>query len=250
MDSKDSLKKNKKKSKKGWRPGRFFLYDFVKFTGALPMLLLMRPKIHRVGKEKPPKGAYLVFANHSHPMDPIAMLIALPCRRPCVLATSALYRPRIGRWFFEHMHCIEVDKENFGIDSLHKIMGFLREGRVVGIFPEGHVHTHDDRVSVFKSGMVLMAQTAGVPVRPLYLAPPRSALGRWHFVYGDPIDVRALCGPRPTSEDLDRASRCIYERELALKAYYEEKYPKKNKEKQKGADAQAAPLPEKEEAIK
>ena len=43
---------------------------------------------------------------------------------------------------------------------------------------------------------------------------------RWVAVMGDPIDVRALCGPIPTIASMEKASEFLRETENKLKNYY------------------------------
>ncbi len=220
MNSKSNLKKKDKR-----RLRSSFLYYFVKLTGVIPALLWLRPHIHRIGSEKKPKGGFLVLGNHSSFIDPVIMVLSFPFRNLRLLATSDLYDTKLKRWFFTRMGCIEVNKANFSVNSLHDVLFFLRHGKAVGIFPEGHAHLGSDAITPFKSGMILMAYKARVPIVPMHIVPPRKKHGRWHAVIGDPVDIYPLCGGVPSAAALESAAEYMHERELALKRWYEERYP-------------------------
>lgn len=219
----NSNKSSKKKDKRRLRVSP--LYYFVKITGILPVLLWLRPHIHRIGTEKKPKGGFLVSANHSTFVDPVVMALSFPFRTIRLLATTDILNTKLKRWFFFRMNCIEVNKENFSVNSLHDVLFYLRHGKVVGIFPEGHAHLGSDAITPFKSGMILMAYKARAPIVPMHIVPPHKKHGRWHAVIGDPVDIYPLCGPIPSAAALENAAQYMRERELELQRWYEERYP-------------------------
>lgn len=217
MSSKSNLN-NKKKKTKG--VGNF-LYDFVKVTGSIPTMIWMRPKILRFGKKQKIKGGYMISANHCSFLDPVMIHCVFWTRRIYSLATKDLYATPLRTWFFNKMHCIQVDKENFSLNSFHEVTRQLKRGKVVSIFPEGQLNRASQDMLAFKSGVILMAHSARVPIVPVYLVPP----GRWYqrrvAVVGEPIDVRTLCGDMPTVDDLNRASDYVHQKEEELKAFYD-----------------------------
>jgi len=215
---------SEKKLKKKKRPGNF-LYDFVKITGAIPVLLWMRPKIVFLSKRaKRLKGAVLVASNHTSLTDPVLIHCALWKRRLSCLATKDLYRTPLLTFFFEKMHCIQVDKENFSMNSFHAVTDELMHGRAVVIFPEGQVN-HDDRaVMTFKSGAMLMAHKAGAPILPVYMKKAHHWYERRKVIVGEPIDTAELLGERPSMRDMNAASAYLRERELELKQYCDDRF--------------------------
>lgn len=202
-----------------------FAYDFVKVTGALPTLIALRPRILRPYGRLKQKGGFLVSANHCSFLDPIIILCAIWSRRIYSLATKDLYSSRLKAFFFEMAHCIQVDKDNFSLNSFHAVVKRLKAGKVVAIFPEGQINVGSSEGSAFKSGAILMANTAGVPIVPLYIAPPRKWYHRRVAVLGEPVNIREMCGLRPSMTELDEVSRYLKEREQELRSFYYSKYP-------------------------
>ncbi len=136
-----SLLKSSAKPASSRVPRGFFFYDFVKVTGALPVFLFFRYRtvFTDVSVRKALGGPLLIVSNHASYVDPVIVMRSLWRRRVVFMATRDLYRTRLGAWFFRHVHCIEVDKENVGLDTIKKVVSELKAGRAVAMFPEGSV---------------------------------------------------------------------------------------------------------------
>ena len=210
------------KTKKKPRLFRNFCYDFVYATGAIPALIWLRPKIHYPEGKPNKKGALLVLANHRTIIDPILVQTAFPFRRMNSIATKDLFSSPAKEKFFTLMNCIKIDKDNFSTSSFHEIVGRLGEDKLVVIFPEGEVHVESGHeILAFKSGVVLMAHRSGAPVIPLYVAEKTKWYHRQHMVMGRAIDVREMLGRIPTVDAITSVSNTLREKELELRAYYE-----------------------------
>ena len=220
VSSKDA-KKNKRSH---------FVYDFIKITGLPSLAIWLRPKVIRAGENTKLSGGYMVFANHCSFIDPLLIHCLFFKRRVYSLATKDFYATRFKRLICKYMLCIQVDKENFSVDSFHEVVRLLKAGKVVSIFPEGRVSLGSENVHTFKSGVVLMAYTAGVPILPVYLLPCKKWYSRRVAVIGDPINVREMCGKRPSTADFENISRYLQEKEMELQRYYHENYDSANKE--------------------
>lgn len=211
-----------KQTKKRKKRKTNFLYDFVKVTGAIPALIWMRAKIIRVGESKPKKvkGGVLITSNHVSFVDPVLLHCALWYRRLHFLATKDLFDTKLKDFFFRHMNCIMVDKENFSVDSFHDVCSDLKANKAVVIFPEGQVNRTNEEMLSFKSGAVLMAYKSNKPILPICLIKTQKWYHRHVVLVGDPIDVRSICGDRPSLEDFKKASDYLREREMELMNYY------------------------------
>lgn len=236
MSSNVKPKTKKKKEKKISN----FYYDFVKVTAFFPTIIFYRPKTICVGKTNPTKikGAGLISCNHISFADPIYLHCAFWRRRLRMLATKDLYNTKLKTWFFDHMQCIIVDKENFSMRSLHAVCDSLKKGKLVTIFPEGGVNRQDSHQMLsFKSGAALMAFQSNAPIIPACVIPRKHWIHRQVVLVGDPVNIRELCGDKPSMADLNKASEYLREKEMELLAYYDDlqakKQEKKNKKKSK-----------------
>jgi 1-acyl-sn-glycerol-3-phosphate acyltransferase len=225
------LKEEKQKQKKRKQSNLF--YDFVKVTGAIPALLWMRPKVINAGVTKPQKikGGVLICSNHYSLSDPVVLLCVFWRRRLNSLMAKEMFNGKLLTFFFKHIHCIPVDRDNFSVGTFRTTCEHLSADRAVLIFPEGKINDSEETLLGFKTGAIRMAYCTGKPIVPVCLIKPKHKLSRRVAVLGDAIDVRALCGEKPTPDDYRRASEFLHQKEMELFDYYNEKKYKKKKNK-------------------
>lgn len=227
MNSKDKCK-TKKKRKTG-----NLLYDFVKVTGAIPALIWMRPKILYIGKRPKIKGGFLIAANHVSFTDPIIMHCVFWRRRLNCVATKELYKGKLSTFFFNHMHCIMVDKENFKMSTFYTVCERLQEDKAVVVFPEGQVNHNTDEIMPFKSGAILMAYKAKKPIVPVYINKCTKWWERRVAVVGEPMEINTTGAMFPSMEEVRQINYRLQEKELELKLRYEDYKNSKNKNDKK-----------------
>lgn len=231
MSSKE--KKQKKQKKKNIT---YFYYDFIKVTAIIPTMLFYRHKTICVGEKKSQKikGAALISCNHLSFFDPIILHCVFWRRRLNILATKDLYNTKKKRWFFDRMHCIEVDKENFSMRSLHAVCDTLKKGKLVTIFPEGGINRQSSTEMLsFKSGAALMAFQANSPIIPVCIIPRKHWYNRQVVLVGDPVNIREVCGDRPSIADLNKASEYLRDKEMGLLEHYNQLCQQKKNKKSK-----------------
>ena len=215
----NSTKKSMKNTTKKKR--NYFFFHFVKITGS-PAALWMRPKVYSMGNTRPKdvKGGAMIVANHTSFFDPIFGFIVFWRRKMHCVASKDLYNTKFKNFFFTKVGCIQVDKNNFSMNCFHEVKEVLDDNKIVMIFPEGQLNLEQEEMLGFKSGAILMAHRANKPIIPMYIIKGKKWYNRWVAVMGDPIDVRALCGPIPTIASMEKASEFLRETENKLKNYY------------------------------
>lgn len=80
---------------------------------------------------------YILISNHNSMVDPI--LIAWGCFRYQIhfLGKKELESVPILRWLFNKLDMIPVDRHNMDMHAVRACLKTLKEGHVLGIFPEG-----------------------------------------------------------------------------------------------------------------
>jgi len=225
----EKLKKVKKKKKHKVFSIKHFPYDFVIATGVIPMALYLRPKVYRLSKEKV-KGAAIIMSNHVGLIDIVHLHFAFAGRRMWSLAMKELFETKVKNIFFRMSKCIPVDRENVTIDMYHDIADVLDSGKLLAIFPEGHINFDETpEVKHFKGGVALFAIMNKVPVIPVFIVKRNKWYHRQKIVVGAPVHIEEICGGTPSLKDVDRVSEYLHEKEQELAAYYEEHYAKKGK---------------------
>ena len=198
---------------------RYLLHDFVKVTATVPGVIWFRPKwIYETdAAKKRIRGGAVIISNHDGFYDPVYLMFAVWYRRQHFVCMKEFFDSKFG-WLFKAFLCIPVDRNNFGIGSLRAIVDEAKRGGVVTIFPEGHINNEESGgLSSFKSGMVLMALQAKVPVVPVYVAKRKRFYSRLKCVIGEPIDIIKEYGERPTFTQIEAIASKLQSKEESLK---------------------------------
>ena len=193
-----------------------FVMDFMRVSGALPGLLWLRPKI-RYTTEKAKKrirGGALVISNHTSFLDPGLMMFVLWYRRQYFVCHQAFMETKAGPFFHAAGCLIPIDADNFNIGSFRAITDSLQAGKLVVLFPEGHVN--DGEMMEFKSGMVLISMQSKRPIVPVYLKPRKHWYSRLEAVVDEPVDITEMCGGMPAFSKIREVTKLLQEREASL----------------------------------
>ena len=195
-------------------------YDFTIVTG-WPAFVWYRPKRLYISEKakKKVKGGMILISNHISLVDPVYLAVGYPWRRHNYVATKELFCTKGRRWFFgKVMRIIEIDRDNFTIASFKEIIKRLKEGRMVSLFPEGHVNTNEDgKLNEFHSGMVMMAIKGNAPIVPIFIKKKPKFGSRLIVGIGEPINVNDYkSGPIPTMEDIEKMSKMLEEQTKQL----------------------------------
>lgn len=169
-------------------------------------------RLRVIGSENVPRrGSCIVVANHASFADAIVLGSAYP-RRIVFMITEPIYRLMRLRWFYYMMGTIPVLSGEPDPSAMKAALRTLRDGGVIGIFPEGQ-RMAGGILGEGKAGAALLAARTGAPVIPAALIGthevmpvggvfprPRSV----RVVIGRPMQFRARSGRRPTRAEIDR----------------------------------------------
>lgn len=161
------------------------------------------------GKENiPESGAYLLVANHISARDPLFLASVMPLNRPVnFMAKKELFKNPILRKCMEWLHAFPVDRGAADMSAIHASMRILKEGKVLGIFPQG-TRSKDNSPTPMLSGSSMIALRANVPVIPAYIDGPYRLFRRCDIHFGKPIDFSEF-GRRCDRDTLDQATKLI-----------------------------------------
>ncbi|HEY6233508.1 MAG TPA: lysophospholipid acyltransferase family protein [Candidatus Elarobacter sp.] len=156
------------------------------FVGAM-FRLVFRYRV--VGAEKIPRdGGVIVAANHISNFDPPILGVALP-RPVSYMAKKELFALPVLKTILPWLYAFPVDREAGGTAALRASLRMLKEGRCVGIFPEGGRNVSGTNEE--KAGAAFLAAASGAPVVPAAIVGTRRLrpFGRVTVVFGDPMHV-------------------------------------------------------------
>jgi 1-acyl-sn-glycerol-3-phosphate acyltransferase len=111
-------------------------------------------------------GGAILAINHVSYLDfALAGTAALPMKRYVrFMAKKELFDNKLAGPLLRGMHHISVDRAN-GSGSFVAALRALRDGEIIGIFPEGTISVSFE-VKELKTGVIRLAQGANVPVIP------------------------------------------------------------------------------------
>ena len=150
------------------------LYNIAKCIGWIIFKLIFRLKV--TGQEDLPKdGPFIIVANHSSLLDPVILGVSV---RPKVIFIAAAYLFKIG-WLghiLRKFNSIPVQREN-DIKAIKQSLKILKQGGVLGIFPEGGIDRQKNNLPV-RAGAAYLAAKIGVPIVPIRIKGADKALPR------------------------------------------------------------------------
>jgi len=197
--------------------------DFARVNMALlPLIYRVRAKTPTGEKYRNKvRGGAIIAANHYDFSDPLVLFITFWYRRVFFLAGELVMDGSLKSKLLKGLGAIRIDRNIADMEAIRRCVGLLKEGHVLGVFPQGQL-TKTQEVSSIKHGAVLMALQAGVPIIPMYIKPqPKWYKGR-DVVVGEHIYPNELCTKKiPTTADIQKISdilaaemnRCIPEKE-------------------------------------
>lgn len=158
-----------------------------------------------VGTEHVPRsgGALLAFNHVSYVDFVLGGYAAQPSHRLVrFMAKRELFDHRFSGPLMRSLHHINVDRAD-GLASYEQAVRHLRDGEVVGIFPEATI-SRSFEVKQLKTGAVRMAAEAGVPLVPVIVWGTQRLLTKDHprdFSRGKTIAIRVGEPLWPTGDD-------------------------------------------------
>lgn len=163
-------------------------------------------KIRVEGRENiPKKGPYILISNHLNWSDPFILFSIFPPapRMIFVAERNGSYDSKFKKAFMDAVGkpILPIDREDSGsrVKTLKGMMGVLKEGHVLGIFPEGRMAHKEGEPFPFYVGAFTVAKKMGVPVLPIGMA------GTSNLSLRKPIHIRigqlTTCLETETDED-------------------------------------------------
>lgn len=137
------------------------------------------------------KAPYILVANHKSWIDPVILAAACKDYEIRFVGKKELTRNKLLAWLVGKLHMITVDRHNTDMQAMRLSMRALREGKVLGIFPEGTRHL-PDLMSEVETGTAVLALRANVPLLPVYISSKLRFLRRLHVYVGTPMDISDL----------------------------------------------------------
>jgi 1-acyl-sn-glycerol-3-phosphate acyltransferase len=159
---------------------------------------LYRIEVH--GTEHVPKeGAVLLCSNHISNLDPPVVGMMFP-RPVAFMAKEELFTAPIIKYLVPHLKAFPVKRGMSDRDALRKALAILKEGEVLGLFPEG-TRSKDGTLGEGLAGAGFFALRSKAVVIPCAIIGPYKPFKKLKVVYGPPLDMEKYRQEKVTAEE-------------------------------------------------
>ena len=133
----------------------------------------------------------IIMANHRSFADPMALAIKVKRYEIRFIGKRELAHGRLKSWLFSGLHMILVSRHATDMAAMRQCMQTLKEGHILGIFPEGTRH-QPEMMQEVESGTAIIALRARVPLLPVYIDGKIRPFHITHIYYGKPMELDDL----------------------------------------------------------
>ena len=141
----------------------------------------------------PPDQGAIIACNHTSYVDPLFLQAACP-RLIAWMIAQEYYHGRGINFVCRQIGAIPVQRSGRDMAATRAALRALRDGRVLGLFPEGRIETQRQLLPL-QSGLALLALKSGVPVVPAWLEGTQRGAESLAGAYLWPRDVQLTFGP-------------------------------------------------------
>lgn len=175
------------------------LYTFGKALVKTALTPLYRFEV--VGTEKfPEEGGILLCSNHIHALDPPVVGMTSP-RTVHFMAKEELFKvPVLGK-LLPQVNAFPVKRGMSDREALRSALRILKNGDVVGLFPEGTRST-DGILKKGLSGAGFFALRGNADVMPCAIIGPYKPFRKVKVVYGDPVLMEPFRERKASAEEV------------------------------------------------
>ncbi len=168
---------------------------YTLFAGVVKVFL----NIKVVNPEKEPdEGGCLICANHVSAADAVVICYAFRKNQAHFMAKKELFKIPLLSGLIKLLGAFPVDRKGSDVSAIKKAIATVKEGKSVGIFPQGHRYPKvDPRSTPVKNGAGLIISRAECDVVPVYILRKKNTFRlfkKTYVIIGDKIDFDALWG--------------------------------------------------------
>lgn len=203
-------------SDKKTKPRRTFWYTFARMIFFFGMPLFFPVRFHHKERVAKRPGPYVLVSNHSSMLDPIVLAIPILRQEIHFIGKKELKVNRLFAYFLEKLHMISVARHMSDMAAMRAANNVLKEGEVLGIFPEGTRTPYDKLMQEVESGFALIALRNKAPILPAYIHGRPRPFKVTHVYFLPELDYAHIAEKGPSKEACDQLMDLL--REEMLKA--------------------------------
>ncbi|MNW25699.1 1-acyl-sn-glycerol-3-phosphate acyltransferase [compost metagenome] len=181
-------------------------------SGILRLLYRVLFRIEAVGAENvPAQGGVLLCSNHISNLDPPTVGILLK-RKVHFMAKAELFQVPVLGPLIDKLGAFPVKRGGVSKESIKLAIQILRDGNVVGIFPEGSRNSS----GIVKKGAASFALRSGAAAVPVAIVGEYKLFRKLKVIYGQPVDLESFKNSTE-GDPLELATEAIMSRIRTMK---------------------------------
>ncbi len=144
----------------------------------------------------------IIISNHISAWDPLTIAKFYKVSEVHFIAKDSLFKIPVLRLILRGLHAFPVSRGETDMSAMRTSMQVLRDGHVLGIFPEGH-RQPSGQVGKIETGVAVMALKSNVPMVPVMISGKYRPFGKLRMAVGKPIPLDDLRARRADTETLE-----------------------------------------------
>lgn len=157
-------------------------------------------------------GPTIVFGNHYSDFDIFLLTVAFK-RQIHFMAKKSLFSIPVVKWFVKAYKAFPVDREKNDLNAIKTALRYLRDGKQIGIFPEGR-RVREQSDSVAKGGIAMLAFKSKATLVPVRMKYKRKVhfLNSYEVIIDKPVKWDALGIEKGSAEEYRLAGEKLMEK--------------------------------------
>lgn len=194
------------------------LYDKMRKLG--PLVNKRRYSVDFVGLENiPEEGGFILASNHMNALDPAIIASGIEKRQLHFMGKKELFDNPVAGYLFKKVNGFPVARGAVDTRALDYAARVVKEGHVLGIFPEG-TRSKNYKPARAKRGVAVIARAAKADVLPvsIYTDSEMERHSKLTIRFGNiiPFEKLGIGGDDCTRQDLTDAANYIMEEIVKL----------------------------------
>jgi len=164
-------------------------YNNIKKFLNVPMKLLFDIKVE--GLDNIPDDNYILAGNHKSMFDIPLLITSIPDNIH-FMAKKEIFSVIGLNYIVKNMGAIPVNRDGVDIKVLKTSINLLKDGEVIGIFPEGTRNKTEDIILPFKGGVNMLSNRSNKLILPFGISGEYKFRGDILLNIGKPIDIKNI----------------------------------------------------------
>lgn len=158
----------------------------------------------------------IIMGNHISGWDPITVASFYKVSEIHFMAKDSLFKNPILAKLLTWLHAFPVNRGETDMQAMRTAMQVIKDGHVLGIFPEG-TRQQGNRMQSIETGVAVIAMRTTVPLVPVVITGKYRLFGRVRVVVGPPIDIEDLRAQHADAQTMETLKARIIDAVEALR---------------------------------